>query len=365
MDETLRKRLKALTAAGRAQSLNFEGVAARVATDRFVSMTAPDAACCARYEELMLGALSQMDAPTALRVAERLAPCRAAPARVLAGLIARGPEIAALVLASAPALPARLLLDRAVAGEACEAAAIAAREDIDRTIVGALARRLEAEVLRALAGNRSALIDRGALIALTQRARVDLELGRLLLARGETALDRSALFLSADSAARRRILLDAVRLNMSGARDPVGAFDAVLLDALGAAEAGDLARFCSIVARALRVGRATVERLALDESGEPLALIFAAMGLSATESERPLLALRRDLAAALADPMSGLRLALQAPPDAACAVIASLVPGKQLMTTNEYASANPGARRQGGKAPAFAETATKRPINRA
>lgn len=364
MDETLRKRLKALTAAGRAQSLDFEGVAARVATDRFVSIDAPDAASCARYEEFMLGALSHLDAPTALRIAERLAPCGAAPASVLSGLIALGPGIATFILAAAPALPARLLLDRAATGAACEAAAIAARQDIDRTVVGALARRLEADVLRALAGNSAVAIDRGALIALTQRARVDVELGRLLLARDEAALDRSALFLSADAAARRRILLDAARRAMSADDNLVGAFDAARLDALAAAEAGDGARFCSILARALRVGRATVERLALDESGEPIGLFFAAMGLAATESERPLLTLRRDLAAALADPMSGLRLALQAPPKAACAVIASLIPARQQAAAGEFARAT-AARTQDGKGAAHGETATIRTFNRA
>ena len=255
MDETLRKRLKALTATGRAQSLNFEGVAAR--------------------------------------------------------------------------------------------------EDIDRTIVGALARRLEAEVLRALAGNRAALIDRGALIALTQRARVDIELGRLLLARDEPALDRMALFLSADATTRRAILLDAMReaLATSGAGDLSLAFDGLRLEAVATADSGDLARFSSVIARALRLSRAAIDRLVQDDGGEALGLLFAAMGLAATESDRRVGALRPDLAQALADPVSGLRFAMQAPPQAAACILAALIPGRQPRRQGEYAPMQPGARTSATQAP--------------
>jgi len=363
MDETLRKRLAALTAAGRAQSLDFEGVAARVATDRFVALEAPDAADRARYEDMMRGAVAHMDEPTAQRIAETLARCPAAPAAVLADLIAHGPESAARVLELAPALPAALLLDRAIGGDAREAAAVAAREDIDSETVGALVRRLEPEVLRALAANGAASIDRGALITLTQRARLDLELGRLLLARHRPALDRTALFLSADPAMRRRLLLDAARAALSHPGDALGALDAVRIEAMAAAEAGDRPRFCAVVARALRVARATIDRLALDAGGEPLGLIFAAMGLAATESERPVLALRRDLATALADPMSGLRFALQAPPPAAAAIISALTPGRP-RPAGEYGRAQPGPRRTGANAGASDRSALAK-LNRA
>ena len=364
MDVTLRKRLEILTAGGRAQSLDFEGVAARVATDRFLTIQAPDAEACARFEELMFGALAHVDEETARRIAEKLAPCPAAPPSVLAKLIALGPDSAARVLAAAPVLPTALLLEHATSGEAREAVVIARRTDIDMTIVGALARRLEPEVLRALAANTATRIDRGALIALTQRARVDLELGRLLLARAETTLDRTVLFLSADAHARRRILLDATRGSFACADDLARTLDAPRLDALGAAEADDLARFSTVLARALRVARAAIERLALDAGGEPLALIFAAMGLSATESERPILALRGDLAAALADPMSGTRLALQARPRAAAAIIAALLPGRPRPTSaGEYART--GARAQESGAPALGATTPDRAVNRA
>ncbi|MCC0005123.1 MAG: DUF2336 domain-containing protein [Methylobacteriaceae bacterium] len=364
MDETLRKRLEILTAGGRAQSLDFEGVAARVATDRFLAIEAPDAEACARFEEMMLGALAHVDAATAQRIAEKLGPCPAAPSAVLARLIALGPDSAARVLAAAPGLPAALLLERATSGEAREAVVIARRADIDMTIVGALARRLEPEVLRALATNTTTRIDRGALFALIQRARVDLELGRLLLARADTTFDRTMLFLSADTSMRRGILLDATRGSLAGADDLARMLDAARFDALGAAEAGDLTRFSTILARALRVARSAIERLALDAGGEPFALFFAAMGLSATESQRPILSLRSDLAAALADPMSGTRLALQAPPRAAGAILAALLPGRpRPATAGEYAQR--GARAQESGAPALGATTAARAVNRA
>ncbi len=339
MDETLRKRLEALTAAGRAQSLDFEGVAARVATDWFAGLDAPDAEACARYTALMLRAASHLDAATAQKIAAQLAPNAAAPQAVLASLIAANPAAAAHILECAPRLPASLLLARAREGDAREAAAIARRADLAAPVVGALARRLESEVLQALAGNSAALLDRGALIAMTQRARLDVELGRLLLQRTEAAIDRTVLFLSADAATRRRLLLEATRASLARGTDLGVAFDSIRAGALAAADDGDLARFSSTIARALRVSRASIERLALDAGGEPLGLMFAAMGLAATEGERPMLALRRDLAPALADPVSGLRFALQAPPKAAAAIIAALIPGRPQNAIGEYAAA--------------------------
>ena len=346
MDQTLRKRLEALTAAGRAQSLDFEGVAARVATDRFVALETPGAEACALYEEVMLRAIPHLDDATARHIAAQLAPCPAAPSAIVTRLMARDGESAARILALAPSPPTALLLEHAVDGGASAAAAIAARADIDRTIVGALVRRLEPEVLRALAANRNIAIDRGALIALTQRARLDLELGRLLLAREEPSLDRLVLFLSADSTTRRRLLLDATRAYPARAGELPPSFDAMRIDALASAAAGDATRFCASVARAMRVARVSIERLVRDAGGEPLGLIFAAMGLAATESERPTLAMRSDLAAALADPMSGLRLALQTPPSAAAAVLAALLPGKPKPSVGEYARVQAGGRRQ-------------------
>ena len=343
MDETLRKRLESLTATGRAQSLDFEGVAARVATDRFITIEAPDATACARYEELMLPALDHVDDAAAQRIAQRLAPCPAAPAAILARLIACGPESAACILARAADLPATLLLERATDGDVREAVAIAQREDLDAATIDALARRLEPEALHALAANRAIRLDRGALIALTQRARVDIDLGRLLLARDDHAVDRTVLFLSADAASRRRILLDAARGSLAAREHLPVAFDAARIDAFSAAKAGEFPRFCSILARAARVSRAAIERLARDAGGEPLGLVFAATGFSATEFEPAIIALRPDLAAALADPMSGLRFALQAPPRAASALLAALLPGRQRRATTEYAASSDGA----------------------
>ncbi len=353
MDETLRKRLVALTAAGRAQSLDFESVAARVATDRFLSLSAPSPEDRARYEELMLGAAARLDATNAHRIAAQLAPCPAAPVAVLERLVALGPTVAAIVLAAAPSLASSFLLARAREGDAVEAAAIAARSDIDRTIVAALAQRLEPEVLHALAANRGAALDRGALIALTQRARVDIELGRLLLARDEPALDRMALFLSADATTRRAILLDAMReaLATSGAGDLSLAFDGLRLEAVAAADSSDLARFSSVIARALRLSRAAIDRLVQDDGGEALGLLFAAMGLAATESDRRVGALRPDLAQALADPVSGLRFAMQAPPQAAACILAALIPGRQPRRQGEYAPMQPGARTSATQTP--------------
>lgn len=364
MDQTLRKRLEALTAAGRAQSLDFEGVAARVATDRFIALAAPDREACALYDEVMLRAIPHLDDATAHHIAAQLASCPAAPPATVAHLMARDCRSAARILALAPSLPAALLLDFAGDGDALTAAAVAARADIDRTVVGALSRRLEPEVLHALAANKDIAIDRGALISLTQRARLDIGLGRLLLARDEPSIDRLVLFLAAGSTARRRLLLDATRAFPARPTGSANGFDNVRVEALAIAETGDVSRFCACIARNMRVARVTIERLACDAGGEPLGLIFAAMGFAATESERPILAMRADLAAPFADPMSGVRLALQTPPSAAAAIVAALLPAKPKLAVGEYRRTRDGAQHQ--ETETFTSGATARKtVNRA
>ncbi len=172
------------------------------------------------------------------------------------------------------------------------------------------------------------------------------------------------LFLAADSITRRRLLLDATRAFPARAPGSANGFDNVRVEALAVAETGDISRFCACIARNLRMARVAIERLACDASGEPLGLIFAAMGFAATESERPILTMRADLAAALADPMSGVRLALQTPPSAAAAIVAALLPAKPRLAIGEYRRTRDGAQRQETVGFTVGDTA-KRTVNRA
>lgn len=328
MDKGLLTRIQALAAEGHTRALDFDGVAARVATDWFASIDAPDDETIELYKNFMLKALERTDAAFAARIADRLAPNRHAPLPVLQRLAEAGAAPAAVVLARASDLPADFLLARAERGDAAEALAIAGRRDLDRLASAALARRPEPEVLRALAANQRVALDRGALVALTQRGRFDLELGRALIARGAFGPGVVALFLAADPPTRRMMMRDAERAALAD-RDAGGStLEAARGAALDAARAGDRRGFCMAIARALRAGRSSIEGLVEDSGGEPLGLLFAAMGLGAAESASLFVRLRPDLASSVDSPVSGARIAMATSASAALRIVAAIAHGQ-------------------------------------
>ena len=328
MDDLFLKRIEALAAAGHARDLEFDGVVARVAVDRFNAMPSPDDEAKERFTSLMTGALVRTDPASAARIAALLAPNPHAPEPVLAALAAKGSEAAQAVIEHAPGLSQTYLLSRADRAEVVEAAAIARRSEIGAAVIVALSRRPEAGVLRTLAENAEARFDRGALIALVQRGRRDHALARALLRRGDLSpAQEMSLFLSADAAMRRRLILEAERAALATSAPQMAPADLGRAVARAADGVLDRREIAASVARCLRVGRMEADSLLDDGSGEALAILLAASGVAPALASRALTALRPDLADPAAVGRDNIELARRMSRAGAWRIVTSIVKG--------------------------------------
>jgi hypothetical protein len=324
MDETFFTELRKLAVSGAAQDLQYGGVAARIAADRFVGLGKPSAEQTGRFAAFMSDALANADGAVAARIAERLVDHPACPESVLAKLVACGYPASAIVLARAPDLSSTLLLARAERGDASEAAAIAARSDLDARVVAALARRTEPEALRALAANRFARIDQGALVALVQRGRFDGPLGRALLARQDLGMDGLPLFLFADAASRRSMIAAARATTLGTSHaSPLQAAHPV---AMAAALAGNRSALATSIALHLKASRPLVDSILLDPGLEPLGLVFAALGADAAVARDAICMIHPVLGAAENPNVS---LALESSAAAAWLVLSAIFHGRR------------------------------------
>ncbi len=157
--------LSGLIELSRDPALDLKPVILRVQTDLFLAAPVHDRAILQAFESLAAGLIPTVDAETARIVAEKLDGCPDVPERVRAALALRGFPVA---------LP---------------------REP-----------ETEAQADRALAENPGALIGTRALERLLARARTDLDLARILLARPEIPpADLAPLWLHAGTEQRRAI----------------------------------------------------------------------------------------------------------------------------------------------------------------
>lgn len=309
LDESFLAELDRLEAVGRMQDLDFASVVARIATDRFCALTAPSRLDIDRYVSVMDRALERATPEEAAKVAERIAGRSDIPERLLWRLTLCGAQAAMIALRAAPCPSARLLLARVESGDVAEASVVASRPDLERGIVMAIVRRTEHEPMRALAANPSAPLDRGIMLALVQRGRFDPPLARAVLARSGGGMDAAPLFLDASADMRRAFILQAQKDALGVAAGRGATLEAIRGHALAAARAGNARAFATHIARVLRTGRATLDRMIDDRTGEPLALLLAALGADVAQS---------------LDAMSMLRPALQPESDAGVMLALSL-----------------------------------------
>jgi uncharacterized protein (DUF2336 family) len=278
--------LEGLVALGKDGGLNMKPILLRVVTDQFVSKPRHPAADIRQYEELALQLIPEVDVASAAAIAKRLGGHPDAPGSVIDKLLDKSPEVAAAVFAAAAPVERAKLTERAEWGSLAEAIAIAGRKNLDAMTAAALARRQETEVLCALAANRDAPLDAHATSYLLQRGRTDRELGLVLLARTDLALDKSPLFILANSEQRVEMLAAAGRI-VEGERGKTKRMPQPDLEALAdlaAAEKWGL--FAIEFAMRLGCDPRGVQAILRDKSGEPLAVALAALGMPAAEAAR-------------------------------------------------------------------------------
>jgi uncharacterized protein (DUF2336 family) len=254
----------------------------RVIVDQFVARQIHSRSDLLQFERLALDLMDGLEPDVVAAVAHALCVHPETPQSVIAKLFELGGRCALLALEFAPDAPTRNLLAKAEHGALEEAAAIARRRNLDRTAIALLASRREPEILRALAANRDARLDPATLRALTQAARDDLQLGRLLLDRNEAGLDPEPLFLAANHMERAAIVLEATK---SAFVDPApvspasDSGEAIAKRLENAARREGLDAAAETLAEALDCRRSRARAIFTDESGEALALALVVLGI--------------------------------------------------------------------------------------
>jgi hypothetical protein len=203
--------------------------------------------------------------------------------------------VAAALFATPARIDSAKLAERAEWGSLAEAIAIAGRRTLDARTAAGLARRQETEVLCALAANKDAPLDAHAVSFLLQRGRTDRDLGVVLLARTDLKIDKSALFLLANSEQRADMLAAARNADHgvrgAGKRMPQRDLDA--LADLAAAQKWGL--FAIELAMRLGCDPRGVQAIIRDKSGEPLAVALAALGMQPADAARIFLSSEPDI----------------------------------------------------------------------
>jgi uncharacterized protein (DUF2336 family) len=278
--------LDGLVALGKEGGLNMKPILLRVVTNQFVSKRQHPVADIRQYEELALQLIPQADIPSAVVVAKHLGAHPEAPPRVIEKLLDKAPEVAAALFATPIKIDGGKLAERAEWGSVAEALAIAGRSNLDARTVAGLARRQETEVLCALAANKDAPLDAPATSFLLQRGRTDRELGYVLLARTDLAIDKSVLFLLANAQQRADMLAAGCNADHGarGGHKRVPQRDLDSLADLAAAQKWGL--FAIELAMRLGCDPRGVQEIIRDKSGEALAVGLAALGMQPADAVR-------------------------------------------------------------------------------
>jgi uncharacterized protein (DUF2336 family) len=269
----------------------------RVIVDQFLARQMHAQCDLTQFERLALGLMERLDTGTIDTgtidtVARQLCVHPETPRSIIAKLYEMVGRSALIALEFAPKISSDDLLVRAEHGASEEAVAIARRIDLDHGIISALASRREVEILWSLAANRRAFFDPVTLCALTQAGRDDLRLGRILLDRGESALDIEPLFLAANHMERAAIILEATKsafVDLAADAAPRASGAAIAKALERSALAGGLEAAADVLAEALDCGRSLALAILADKSGEALALALVVFGVSEEAAIRVLL----------------------------------------------------------------------------
>ena len=246
----------------------------RIFADHFCARSDHASIPLARILTALCEAIPHAASAAVAHSAYRLAVHPQTDGKLLAGLVAFGGDVAAVVFRFGRFTEPQLLAKVAESGEASSASAIAERDDLTPALATILARRPEPDILIALAGNRSFQLDRASAAWLVSRARHDAKLASVLLTRGPFACDMTPLFMSADRSARATMIVEGRRRDvglMPEFRVPwpnelVAEFERSLAQR-------DHGLLAGIFAQRLGLSRGDAMRFMLDSGGEPLALM--------------------------------------------------------------------------------------------
>jgi uncharacterized protein (DUF2336 family) len=262
---------------GAADNPESQRILLRITTDHFISRQDHSVQQLAQFEKTMLRLIAKADPSTRLIVARKLAAHRSAPPAVLEAIEELGGDASLHVLECAPLPRDRLVA--ATSGNESRACAVARRADLDAGLATTLSLRPEFSIIFALAANTAAPLDAQTYAALARRAEQEKPIAGALLSRPMTGHDAAALFLLASSEHRTAILAAAQRAELGRVsatrRDPDRDRLVVELEQHALGHRREL--FIATLAQALGCEHALAERIAMDHSGEPMAVALKAL----------------------------------------------------------------------------------------
>lgn len=284
----------------RQEGVDTRPILIRVLTDLFIQKPNHSVEEIARYEELVSQLLDVVNVDARVAVARKLADEPRAPLRLIERLITDDVSVSAPILSRFPGVPRQTLLTLALDGGPVEAAAIAARADIDGDMVRLLARHADDLVVETLAANAAVKPGDVTLAAIVERAVRSPAIAAALLRRDD--LDHSALaplYLQAEPT-RRAMIRDALAARPGrqpfATRPPHGgeAIGVAINEAVATAERGHV--IAHALGDALGLKPEEAARLATEPSGEPFVLMLRAAGVDSDLVARALLVAQPEIA---------------------------------------------------------------------
>jgi uncharacterized protein (DUF2336 family) len=357
-------RLEGLFALSRAQGLDVRPTLLRVLTDMFVEARHLSEAEVARFGELAIHLIEQVDEETRVVVAGKLGPNANAPRPVLDKLIASEPEAAERIIEASPLLTMEDLWTLAIDGGPMTCGAIARRRDLDLELTRFLARKGYPLVADALAANPAAPVDREVIASLAPSFREVPDLAaRIAARRGVEPAWLAPLFLVLPGPARASVL-DAYRRHASDRRPltretQLAAPQLVLALMENAALSRATDDLAIGLARVLGIDGGDALRIVRESSGEALALALIAVGMPSDQAARVLMFTVRQFS----ESAEGLRRLVELmetmPRSAATRIVRAFAPplesDRQPRHEGVFAASSParpkgqGQRRDGGK----------------
>jgi uncharacterized protein (DUF2336 family) len=287
-------RLEGLFALSRAQGLDVRPTLLRVLTDMFVEAKHLSEAEVARFGELAIHLVEQVDEETRIVVAGKLGPNANAPRPVLDKLIASEPEAAERIIEASPLLTMEDLWTLAIDGGPMTCGAIARRRDLDLELTRFLARKGYPLVADALASNLAAPIDREVIASLAPSICEVPDLAdRIASRRGIEPAWLAPLFLVLAGPARASVV-EAYRRHASDrrplTRETQLAAPQLVLTLIETAALSRATEDLAIgLARILGIDGGDALKIVREPSGEALALALIAVGMPADQAARVLM----------------------------------------------------------------------------
>lgn len=257
-------------------------------TDLFASRKQPLGEEIERYEDLALRLIRDSDAASLAHVAARLALHPAAPVSVIDEIIKRGGVAASILLEHCARIPEEALKQAASGPSEEPAIGVARRAGIGADILNLLSERQETNVLRTLALQPGVMENPRLIGRLVAAARGDAELARTLFALCKNPRMLRPLFLQAPPNIRAAILATAEDGEFTGQQvSRAKATNKVLNQWLrDRARQGRWGLVTQELAALTGLPRSLVDKMAADETGEGLALLFAAISMPRADAVR-------------------------------------------------------------------------------